>query len=252
MKNAEKWSPSKYVLRKGMLIASRDPKEVRISSRLPVTLSAAFYHNAIPAHVSGRLLDLGCGKVPLYGAYRPYISESVCVDWEHSPHGVSHIDLACDLGERLPFSSDDFDTVILSSVLEHVPDPRHLWSEMERVLRPGGKALISVPFYYPIHEAPHDYFRFTEFALRFYAARNGFEVLEMRATGGVLEILSDILSKHIEPVRLIGPFLANLIQFCALGLTGHRLGKWLRKHSSSTFPFGYVMVVKKPEIVGAP
>lgn len=246
MKNAEKWQPTKYVVAKGTLAASRNQKEVRISSRLPVTLSAAFFHDAIPAHAVGRLLDLGCGKVPLYGTYQPYITENICVDWEHSPHTISHVDLECDLAQRLPLNSNDFDTIILSSVLEHVPDPGHLWGEMERMLRPGGKALISVPFFYPIHEAPHDYFRFTEYALHHYANRSGFEVIEIRATGGVFEILADILSKHIESVRWIGPLLAGAIQFCALGVTRSTPGKWLIKRSSQAFPFGYVMVIRKP------
>jgi hypothetical protein len=70
MQNQEKWKPSKYVYQKGELIASRDPKEVSIDSMLNVDLIAGFYDRNLRQHAKGRLLDLSCGKVPLYWAYR--------------------------------------------------------------------------------------------------------------------------------------------------------------------------------------
>src|SRR6267142_5681608 len=70
MKNIELWRPSKFIYRKNKLMGSRDPKEVGISSRLMADIVAAHYDQHLKQHVGGKLVDLGCGKVPLYAAYR--------------------------------------------------------------------------------------------------------------------------------------------------------------------------------------
>ncbi|MFC3650338.1 class I SAM-dependent methyltransferase [Dyella humi] len=64
-------------------------------------------------------------------------------------------------GTHLPFADDTFDTVLLLEVLEHVDNADAMLSEIERVLRPNGRLLLSVPFLYPLHDAPHDYRRYT-------------------------------------------------------------------------------------------
>lgn len=57
MKHPDSWKPSKFVYKRGKLIASRDPIEVSIGSRLMADLIAVFYSNSLPCHAKGRLLD---------------------------------------------------------------------------------------------------------------------------------------------------------------------------------------------------
>jgi SAM-dependent methyltransferase len=67
--------------------------------------------------------------------------------------------------EDLPFPSRFFGTVLALNTFEHV---RHFWrgfEEIYRVLRPDGALLVSVPFYFHIHDFPSDYWRFTPAAL---------------------------------------------------------------------------------------
>jgi hypothetical protein len=92
MKNAQTWAPTKFVLERGRLRASHNPKEISAGSRLGADLVADSYHTHAKNHCRGRLLDLGCGKVPFYGLYREYVSENVCVDWHNSAHGNDHLD----------------------------------------------------------------------------------------------------------------------------------------------------------------
>ena len=153
--------------------ASHDAAMLGIGSRLVADRVAACYGEYLPRHARGRLADLGCGSVPLYGSYRTLVSSVTCVDWAHSPHARRHINVEADLGAVLPFADASFDTLILSDVLEHVAEPERLWREMARLLAPGGHAFVNVPFLYGIHEAPHDYYRYTEFALRRLAERAG-------------------------------------------------------------------------------
>ena len=92
MRNKEKWSPSKYIHKKGKLVASRDRKEVGIGSRLIADLVAELYDRNLKQHAKGKLLDLGCGNVPLYGAYRELVTDNICVDWGNTLHKSEYLD----------------------------------------------------------------------------------------------------------------------------------------------------------------
>lgn len=76
-------------------------------------------------------------------------------------------DVVCDLSDmKGVFEDDSFDVVVVMDVLEHVLEPQKAISEVRRVLRPGGKVILSVPFLFEIHAEPHDYWRFTHYGLR--------------------------------------------------------------------------------------
>jgi SAM-dependent methyltransferase len=245
MRNPELWKPTKFVLRGGRLRASRDRKECAVASRLAVDRTAALYAEHVPAHCRGRLLDLGCGSVPLHAVYAPYVEGSVCVDWPKTIHQSPNLDLACDLAARLPFVDRCFDTLILSDVLEHVPDPALLWSEMARVLRPRGKLLLNVPFLYRIHEAPHDYYRYTEFALRRFAERSGFDVLVLQAIGGVREVLGDLIAKRLERRPILGKPLALAVQAACFRIGNTKLGAKKTAKTGRTYPLAYFLVAER-------
>ena len=246
MQHPERWTPSKYVQRRGHWVASRDTRQVGIGSRLIANLVAARYELYLPRYARGRLIDLGCGQVPLYGAYRELVCEVTCVDWAASPHPISHVDREADLGAKLPFDDASFDTVILSDVLEHVPTPELLWHEMARLLTPGGHALINVPFLYGVHEAPHDYYRYTGFALRRHAEQAGLDVRVLASVGGSLHVLADLLAKHLAQLPLLGVPLALGVQGVVALLDQTAAGRRLAERSGARFPLGYFLVVAKP------
>lgn len=195
--------------------------------------------------VHGRLVDLGCGEVPLYEAYRDRVDEIVCVDWAGTIHGKQYLDAECDLNESLPFTAERFDTVILSDVLEHLPDPSRLWAEMARILAPGGSLLLNVPFFYWLHEVPYDYHRYTEFALRRAATAHGFEIDVLEPFGGSLEVFVDFVSKHLQVIPLIGKPSAVLVQWAALGFSRTVLGRRLVAATGKRFPLGYFLAARK-------
>ena len=213
---------------------------------------AAAYEIYFPQHARGRLIDLGCGKVPLYEAYKDYVTEIVCVDWDETLHGTEHLDYRCDLSRELPFRDAEFDTIVLSDVLEHVPEPERLWRELARLLTPAGKGLINVPFYYYLHETPHDYYRYTEYALRRFAERAGLQVLVLQPLGGSPEVIADLLAKHFAQVPLIGGPMAAVVQSAAALFGRTRFGRRLSEKSARAFPLGYFLVVRKPESQSGP
>jgi 2-polyprenyl-3-methyl-5-hydroxy-6-metoxy-1,4-benzoquinol methylase len=246
MRHEESWQPSKYVQRRGTLRASRIVNEVGVASRLVADLVAERYSRYLPQYARGRLVDLGCGKVPLYGAYKPLVNSVTCVDWENSVHVNPHLDVRTSLAERLPFDARAFDTIILSDVLEHVAEPSVLWDEMARILAPGGHLILNVPFLYCIHESPHDYYRYTSFALRRFAEMRGLTVSVLETVGGGLDVVADTIGKQLQVIPIVGSVLARCVQGTAswFGRTG--IGRKIALTSGRVMPLGYFMVVERP------
>lgn len=245
MKHKNNWVASKYVAHRGQWRASRDASVVAVGSRLVSDITAGWYATLLPQYARGRLLDLGCGTVPLYAMYQPYVRENICVDWGGSFHHAQHLDLELDLNQPLPFADGEFDTIILSDVLEHIAEPMALWTEMARLLAPNGKIILNVPFFYCLHECPHDYYRYTAFALQRFVEKAGLKVILLEASGGSVEVFADFLAKHLQFVPLIGHGLAAFIQWCAGTLRATWLGHRFVKITAQAFPLGYFMVVEK-------
>jgi SAM-dependent methyltransferase len=242
MKNPEAWRPSKFVFATGRLRASRDPAQVAPASWFVADLLAERYQRLLKEHARGRLLDLGAGQVPLYGCYRELVTSATCVDWSKSPHPCPHIDHYLDLDEPLPLRDHAFDTVLLTDVLEHTRRPESLFREIARLLAPQGKLILTVPFFYWIHEAPHDYARYTSFMLNDLSERSGLTVVELDATGGSPEVLLDFLGKHLAWSKPLATVHGTLARW-SLALPGVSVAS---QRSARWFPLGYVLVAQKP------
>lgn len=234
--------------RNGRLRATRDSSQLKTASRLVTDLVAARYDQAIRSYAKGDLIDLGCGNVPLYPAYKDRVSSITCVDWPATKHKLDHLDHEVDLTQRLPFLDNSFDTIILSDVLEHIPKPGQLWSEMYRILAPGGVAIINTPFLYWVHEVPHDYYRYTEYALERFAEEANFSVISLEPIGGLPEVLADFIAKKPRVIPIIGHLFRKPTIILIQKMTWvfvHSLGKSMSRKTSKKFPLGYFMVVEK-------
>lgn len=62
-------------------------------------------------------------------------------------------------------SFEEYDVIICLNVLEHVFDYNKAIKNMHNALKKGGTLFIGIPAFYPLHDIPHDYWRFTEFSL---------------------------------------------------------------------------------------
>jgi 4-amino-4-deoxy-L-arabinose transferase-like glycosyltransferase len=134
---------------------------------------------AAQAHARGLLLDIGCGLKPYEAAFAGRVSRHLGL--EPSP-SAGYLGNRADLvGDAacLPVAEATFDTVLCTEVLEHVRAPGRVVAEIARVLRPGGVAIVTVPFVYPVHDR-QDYQRFTGAGLRELFAEPRFEVVELR------------------------------------------------------------------------
>jgi 2-polyprenyl-3-methyl-5-hydroxy-6-metoxy-1,4-benzoquinol methylase len=192
MKNAHAWKPTKFTKFNGEW---RSSSSVSSAGKLITNLAGRAYDEALTRFARGRLIDLGCGAVPLYGVYRELVSDVVCVDWPGSAHDVSYADQFVDLNSATPYENEAFDTILSTDVLEHIWNHATFWAEIARILRPGGTLILGTPFFYWLHEEPHDYFRWTAFALKRACAEVGLTVIKLVPYGGALDILADVMLK---------------------------------------------------------
>lgn len=125
--------------------------------------------NFIIKHATDRkTLDLGSSWSP-YAEYFPNRTSSDIEDREG-------VDVVADAHD-LPFEDNSFEVILCSEVLEHLHTPEKAIAEMRRVLEPGGALILTTRFMFPMHDVPHDYFRYTESGMK-HLFRN-WEILEL-------------------------------------------------------------------------
>lgn len=129
------------------------------------------------------IYDIGCGDKPFAPFLKDKVKEHIGVDIEDGFYDSSHIDMVGTAYE-VPAPDGSADAVISSQVIEHLEKPVDAILETHRLLKPSGLLFLSFPFMYPIHAAPHDYCRYTEFSMDKMLDDNGFELLEKRTIGG--------------------------------------------------------------------
>lgn len=140
-------------------------------------------------YLKGRLLDFGCGNKPYASIID--VSEYIGLDYdtEVSRRNIlKTVDVFYD-GKTIPFPDHHFDAVFSSEVLEHVFNPDEILPEIRRVMKPGAHLLLTCPFYWPEHEQPYDYARYTSFGLKHLMEKNGFEVVHYEKTGSFFETI---------------------------------------------------------------
>lgn len=133
-----------------------------------------------------QVLEIGAYGHP---DYRKYFPNCTGVDIRPGP-GVDRVASVYEL----PFEDSSFSVVLCLSVLEHLTEPAKGIQEIRRVLKPGGQAVISVPFIFPIHEAPDDYWRFTKYGLK-HLFRDGWSIETLQAESGINDSFAILLQR---------------------------------------------------------
>lgn len=142
------------------------------------------------AFATGLLLDVGCGNKPYLPIFSPHIRGYIGLDLP--PETGTRPDVV-GVGNALPFSNASFDTVLLTQVLEHVPNPSRMLGEINRVLKPGGYLILTAPQAWRLHEVPHDFYRFTRFGLEYLAKIHGLDIVLLKPLGGSYALVGQIL-----------------------------------------------------------
>ena len=142
------------------------------------------------AHIekSSLLLDVGAGTSPFHNILSSY--KTFRVDFE--PYEGIHF--LTDLNRPLPIPEKVFDCIIMSNLLEHIPEPLRLLKECNRILKKNGRLILTVPFLIKIHQAPYDFLRYTEYMLQRLFLEGGFEDFRIEKIGNIFDVQTQISS----------------------------------------------------------
>ncbi len=144
-----------------------------------------------------KILDLGCGEKPYY--HDALEGSVICLDiiQTSKTHLVSDAD-------KLPFKPDSFEKVICVNSFYYFKNPFIVVESIHDVLKKNGKFVLVLPFFYPIHDAPIDKYRFTEYGLRT-LLEDKFKVERIEAIGGIFTLPSVLLHSLIKGMPLLFP-----------------------------------------------
>lgn len=109
----------------------------------------------IPTNFKGSILDIGCGTGEVLGEITKLNPKTKIIGVDVSKYAIktaskklpnSKFYLAKD-GEKLPIKDGSIDFIICLDVIEHIYDVQSIFREFKRTLKPGGKILITTPYY---------------------------------------------------------------------------------------------------------
>ncbi|MBX4199193.1 methyltransferase domain-containing protein [Candidatus Parcubacteria bacterium] len=96
----------------------------------------------------------------------------------------------------IPVADSSYDIALAGELMEHVPNPSLVLKEAYRLLKPGGKLLITVPFLYPVHADPFDYGRYTDYYWQRASDSTGFKSIHIERQGAVFAVAA-LMVQHI-------------------------------------------------------
>lgn len=208
----------------------------------------------VAANCRGSVLDIGCGRKTILDHLSEGIDYIACdyystsTNWYHSPP-----DLYAD-AHQLPLKSDSIDCVLLLDVIEHLEDPQQALRQSFDALKQNGKVIISIPFAYPIHDAPRDFQRLTCFGLQHQLNNAGFTETLIQETSDDFEstglLLNILLAKQGEAAlrknTLFGLLLSPLLLTCMLVINiAFVSASKLIKNKQQLMPSGYFVTASK-------
>lgn len=197
--------------------------------------------------LGGDVLDVGCGSKPYekwFGKREKYVGLDVAA-------GPKVDLLVTTESNSWPLESDQFDTVMCTQVAEHVKNIE-IMQELLRVAKPGGTLVVSIPFIYNEHGAPHDYRRYSVHGVIDLFSSMGWEILDIKKQGGIgstigilllnwlnAELNSNKITRILKGLFLpILIFLSALINFLALF--------WDQVDNTGAFYNNVLLVARKP------
>jgi SAM-dependent methyltransferase len=177
----------------------------------------------LPSHVR-RLLDVGGRGKPYACFFSRRVANHYVLDVAPGPS----VDVVGD-ARVMPFADASIDVVLITQVLEHIPDPIAVIAEIRRVLKPGGTLLLSVPSIFPQHGSPGDYWRYMPQGLQWIL--RDFHNVTVRGEAGTVPSIFLVLNVYLQLLSGPWPWLTRLLEWtiCPLNnLAGLVAGKVYR------------------------
>ena len=179
-----------------------------MQQRLPATLRryVLYFESAIEKAVStfaagldanARILDAGAGECQYAHWFHRQSYVAIDLGIGDSEWNYGKLNAIGNL-TALPFASGSFDAAINVVTLEHVREPACALIEITRVLAHDGKLLLVVPHEWEVHQAPHDFFRYTRYGVRYLLEKAGLEAETIEPVGGYFRLMSRRLLNGLQ------------------------------------------------------
>ena len=207
--------------------------KVQFSKRLSRHRIDAFLQRELGG-VRGVVLDLGAGLRP-FADLIP--GQTIALDFRPRPN----LDLIGD-AHHLPFADASVDAVVCTEVFEHLIDPPAAAREIVRILKPGGRLILTTRFCFPLHDRPADYWRFTSYTLsRLFAPLNPAVMPQHTAYQTLLVLLVRLVMEPTRLNRIVSP---PVLALCGLLWTLEPVAG--RLLPSDALTSGYLVAGRKP------
>lgn len=158
--------------------------------------------------VKGDLLDVGCGRKPYSHLFSVNRYDGLDIDNEFT-RSLGIADYYYD-GTEFPIESSKYDTVLCNQVLEHVFNPDYFLSEINRVLKPNGSFLLTIPFVWDEHEQPYDYARYSSFGIKAILEKNGFKIIKQKKISGDFSLIFQLVNAYLYKIFLRYPAIIRI------------------------------------------
>jgi len=158
-----------------------------------------------------KLLDAGAGEL----RYKPYCSHLEYFAQDITDYnGIgnneglqtkkrdhSRLDIVSDV-TNIPVKNNEFDVILCIEVLEHIPYPIEAIKEFRRILKTGGKLILTAPVNSLTHYAPFYYYNgFSKYFYQKFLPENGFEIIEIKMNGNYFEYITTELGRLPKVIK---------------------------------------------------
>jgi ubiquinone/menaquinone biosynthesis C-methylase UbiE len=215
----------------------------------------SFFETVLPCE---SVIEIGGGNALMRSVLKQACRATKYISSDISP--TENTDVICDAQDMI-FLDGEADLIAAFEVMEHIPDTNMFLSEVNRVLRPGGYIVISVPFLYGKHDF-QDFYRWTSQGLERVINENGMNVLLMKNRGGVFLTIVSLLSNYIHSKfqpsennwRARGIWHKIYFGCMAIMMLPIHLLSWLALlvdmfvDRNSANPSGFILIAQKPEV----
>lgn len=189
----------------------------------------------------GKLLDVGCGKMPYKSIFLPKVSKYIGIDKNSDDADIKNDFLEA----TIPAKS--YDTILCTQVLEHAPEPQKLLTKISKVLKKNGVLILTAPFTGYLHEVPHDYYRYTKYGLQYMLKHANFRIVYIKSEGNWITSIGQEIISYLEPTynRFLLKYPKRLLQFSVLLLIkalSHLPERFIKSQYSV---INYIIVAKK-------
>lgn len=159
------------------------------------------HYRQIGKQVAGIVLDIGCAD-QFAKTYLQNPHYYIGLDYHETATWYATQPMIYGDAQQLSFANNSIDAVLLLDVLEHLPRPEDCFGEVTRVLKPNGIFIVQVPFLYPIHDAPRDFQRWTQYGLQQLVNKYGFVIRQQYQIGEPLETAGLLLNIALAKTTL--------------------------------------------------